>query len=266
MPINDSGNIILYQVDPCLSIRERSIESPNGLGFLTFDGSTLEWTQLVSDSLTVRYDNGAIKIDASIDSRVIMNDKLRGTNIFYLDERIGVGRAPLHSYKIDVAVEENKLTTAFHIGDGKFGFSMGNGTNSGFIPEIIGMGADEYDAGLYFIGRAGNNIASPIPLIIIDARNHLNKKVTNRPILGITNAKYDSYEFIIDQNGLVGIGKIPKNNKLEIQGNVQAYDFILDSSISITTMIKAFIEQNKQIDILKDRITYLEKIMKNDKN
>jgi hypothetical protein len=146
--------------------------------------------------------------------------------LFYKDGRIGVGREPLYTYKFDIAVSENSITTALHVGDGRFGFSMGNGTNDGFLPEIIGMGAAEEDAGLYLIGRAGNSLPSDIPLIIIDGRNSADEELKNRPILGITSADYRNYKLIIDQKG-----------NIEVDGKISAEDFII-KGISIAEEIE----------------------------
>lgn len=196
--------------------------------------------------------------DASVDTRVIIDEQLKDTSIYYKGGRVGIGRGPLHSYKFDISVPENTLLTAFHVGDGKYGFSMGNGTSQGFIPEIIGMGSDENDAGLYLLGRAGNNVPSSTPLIIIDGRNYLNTTVTNRPLFGITNSQYDKYELLINHNGNVGLGKIPEIYKLEVEGVVQATDFILDSSVSFRDLIDIIIEYRDEINKLNDRIHQLE--------
>lgn len=263
----DNGNIILHQIisGETLSIQEVKplhvdISTKIVLGL---NNGTLEWAPYFDfDSgkgIELQIENGIIKIDASIDTRAIINDRLKDTNIYFLGDRVGLGRAPLHSYKFDIGIPENTLITAFHVGDGKFGFSMGNGTNQGFIPEIIGMGSDENDAGLYFIGRAGNDKPSTIPLIVFDGRNYLHSTVTNRPIFGVTNSQYDEYKFIIDQNGLVGIGKTPEIYKLEVNGKIRATDFILDSSISVKELIEIIITQHNEIDILKNRVTELEK-------
>jgi len=244
---NDHGNIILHQIkdDGKISIKEVKpiLPSTPGLKALFLnEEKKLQWIDVFND-------NGIIKISSPIITTIIQDDKLLGTNIYYKDGNLGIGRAPLHTYKFDIAVPINTQMTAVHIGDGKYGFSLGNGTSQGFIPEILGMGADENDAGLYFIGRAGNNLSSNIPLIVIDGRNCVDEPLTNRPILGVTNSKYNEYKFIIDQNGLVGIGKIPKTNMLEVNGKIQAQDFILDSSVSIISLI---------ID-LKNKISNLEK-------
>ena len=202
--------------------------------------------------------NGKIKIDASLNFDVIENDKIKGTQIYYKDGKIGIGRSPLYTYKFDIAVPENTLMTAFHVGDGKYGFSMGNGTTQGFIPEIIGMGSDENDAGLYFLGKAGNNVSSDIPLIIIDGRSHNNSPLKNRPIIGITNGNYSKYEFLIDQEGRVGIGKIPKIYKLEIEGSIQADDIVIEN-LSLKLLISVIKEHQEEIDKLKDIIERISK-------
>jgi len=236
---DEIGNIILHQIDDTLSIKEvRPFYVDSSLKILGLNNKNLEWFPY--------------------DARIIINDRLIDTNIYCMSDRVGLGRAPLHSYKFDIGVPENTLMTAFHVGDGSCGFSMGNGTNQGFIPEIIGMGSDENDAGLYFIGRAGNNLPSTIPLIILDGRNHLNKTITNRPILGVTNSQYDDYKFLINHDGLVGIGKIPEIYKLEVNGKIKATDFILDSSISTRELVEIIIKQSNEIDILKNRMTELE--------
>lgn len=180
-----------------------------------------------------------IEIDNSLN--VIVNNKIKDTNIYYADGRIGVNRYPLFNYGVDIATPKNKVITALHIGDGSFGFSMGNGTNHGFVPEIIGIGSDEYDAGLYFVGIAGNDEGSNIPLIIIDGRNTYNEKLTNRPIFGVTSANYDDYSFLIDSS-----------NNLKVKGNVSATDIMLNN-ISLIKIIKALQEQ---IENLKTKITW----------
>ena len=267
---DNSGNIILYQItsnDP-LSIKEVNplLQDSSINKFLILNNNKeLLWSPFElreGNNIFIHNNNGFLKIDASVDTRIIINDKLIGTNVYYKDERIGIGRAPLYEYKFDIEVPKNTLLTAFHIGDGSHGFSMGNGTSQGFIPEIIGMGDDENDAGLYFVGRSGNDVSSDIPLIIIDGRNANNNKLSNRPIFGITSAEYNNYKFIVDKNGLVGIGKIPEKHILEVNGIVKAKDFVLDSSISISQLIELIVEQNTQIDIIKNQVTELQKLIK----
>ncbi|NMC61228.1 MAG: hypothetical protein GYA51_17875 [Candidatus Methanofastidiosa archaeon] len=260
--ITDNGNIIVHQIiyGDTLSIQEvkPQIEDSSTNKFLSLSKDrNLKWVSIPynqfqgSERISVVNDDGIIKIDASIDTRLIIDDRLKGTNIYYSDGRVGVGRGPLYTYKFDIAVPENTLMTAFHVGDGTYGFSMGNGTNQGFIPEIIGMGSNENDPGLYLIGRAGNNVPSSIPLVIIDGINNRHEKVLNRPLFGVTNSEYDKYKFLIDQNG-----------NIEVNGKILATDFILDSSISITDLVEIIIDQKTQIDILKDKFSKLENKIK----
>jgi hypothetical protein len=180
---------------------------------------------------------------------IIENDRIKSTEIFYKDGRIGVSRPPLKNYKFDIAVPPDTLMTAFHIGDGRSGFSFGNGASQGFIPEIIGMGFDENDAGLYFLGKAGNNLKSDIPLIIIDGRDAGHGTLRNRPILGVTSGDYSSYKFLIDSDGKIGIGKIPKIYKVEVEGSVDAKDFIIEG-LSVRALIDIVKEHQKEIDRL----------------
>jgi hypothetical protein len=187
---------------------------------------------------------------------IVVDGKIKSTNIYYENGRIGISRPPMHNYKFDVAVPVNTLMTAFHVGDGSYGFSMGNGTDQGFIPEIIGMGSDENDAGLYFLGRAGNGKQSDIPLIILDGRNSNNLSLKNRPILGITSGDYSEYKLLVDHEGRVGIGKIPEIYKMEINGSIQADDFIVDN-LSVKALIEVIKDHQEEIDRLKDRIDTL---------
>ncbi len=201
---------------------------------------------------------GIIKIEASINfpplqSSFIENNKIKDTEIYWDNGQMGIGRHPLLSYHLDIAVSENLVSTAFHIGDGISGFSMGNGTNEGFLPEIIGMGKDEHDAGLYLLGRAGNNVSSNIPLIVIDGRSNSDTKILNRPIFGITSAKYDDYKMIINHNGDIGIGKIPQIYKLEVNGKIGAEDLILNE-FSILSLIDIIKNHENEISRLKDEI------------
>lgn len=184
----------------------------------------------------------------------IVSFKVPDRGFFYKDGRIGVGREPLYTYKFDIAVSENSITTAFHVGDGRYGFSMGNGTNDGFLPEIIGMGQGEEDAGLYFIGRAGNSLASDIPLIVIDGRNSADDESKNRPIFGITSADYRNYMLIVDQKGNIGIGKKPEIYRMEVNGGISATDFII-KGISIADIIREYKEEVEQLKIKIEDLT-----------
>lgn len=125
---------------------------------------------------------------------------LENNGIFLENGKLGIGRSPLFSYRVDIAVPKDTLMTALHIGDGSFGFSLGNGTTKGFVPEIIGVGSDSNDPGLYFLGIAGNNIASNTPLLIFDGRNVDKETLINRPILGIKSGEKD-YDLILDASG-----------------------------------------------------------------
>jgi len=185
------------------------------------------------------------------DFEVVVDGKIKSTNIYYENGRIGISRPPMHNYKFDVAVPVNTLMTAFHVGDGSYGFSMGNGTEQGFIPEIIGMGSDENDAGLYFLGRAGNGKQSDIPLIIFDGRNSVNSSLTNRPILGITSGDYSEYKLLVDHKGRVGIGKNPEIYRMEVNGAIQADDFIVDN-LSVKALIGVIKDHQDEIDKLKN--------------
>lgn len=168
------------------------------------------------------------------------NDLLT-SNIYYKNSRLGIGRPPLYNYVLDIAVPKNNLMTALHIGDGSFGFSFGNGTSNGFIPEIIGISPNKDDAGLYLIGITGDKNSSNIPLIIIDGRNIYGEKLINRPIFGITSADYNNYLITVDQEGVV-----------KIKENVEVKDVIIDGK----SLIKKIEDLQKQINDLKSsRIT-----------
>jgi len=225
--MNNVGNILLNQIISDNSLNKfkefiPSCDNNNNLQILTKEKENIYWAQL----------------DLSLN--IIVNNKFKDTNIYYdlNNYRLGVGRFPLFNYKIDLAVPKNTLMTAFHIGDGSFGFSMGNGTTEGFIPEIIGIGSDENDAGLYFVGVAGTNQPSDIPLIILDGRSAYNTKLRNRPILGITSAKYHDYAV-----------KVDADENLIVKGHVNTEDILLNN-ISLLSIISNL---QSQIDELKSR-------------
>jgi hypothetical protein len=253
MYANDHNNIILHQIiSEGGSISFREIvpyldPSINREKILSLDSSgNLCWTSLP--------DPEPIQIP---EFNVIEDGKIRDTQIFYENGRVGISRPPLLNYKFDIQVPQNTLMTALHIGDGTYGFSMGNGTTQGFIPEIIGMGSDENDAGLYFLGKAGNNLPSSVPLIIIDGRNPAHGPISNRPILGITSGDYNSYKVIVDHLGNVGLGKLPEIYKMEVDGIVQAEDFIIDN-LSLRALINEVSEHQKEIDRLRNIIELLQ--------
>lgn len=116
------------------------------------------------------------------------------------DGRFGIGRNPLYGYKLDISIPSNTVMTGVHIGDGLYGFSMGNGTSDGFIPQIIGMGKSSTDPSLYFVGRCGDSEESNVPVIVMDARNRSNAVIYNRPLFGIVSNSKDC-KFKIDSNG-----------------------------------------------------------------
>lgn len=242
--MNQRNNILLNQIDGSCFV-EVSPSFPDSQEFPLFlcldENNNLYWEKYIKEN------------------SVEVHSTYFNPELFYKNGRIGVGREPLFSYKFDIAVSENQLSTGFHIGDGRYGFSMGNGTNSGFLPEIIGMGRNEEDSGLYIIGRAGNSLSSDIPLVIIDGRDSANEEIRNRPIFAITSANYRNYKFIVDQNGNVGIGKKPEIYKMEVDGKISAKDFII-RGISISDIIQ---EYQADIQELKNKLLILDSKIKN---
>lgn len=247
----DGKKISIKEISPILP---ESLTSPLTLN-LGVDGK-LFWAP-ASEKTSLQAGKGIVlsKVGSSLRIDVSIWNPLKGL-IYFKGNQIGIGREPLFSYIFDIAIPKNTVMTAFHIGDGKRGFSMGNGTTEGFLPEIIGMGQNEQDAGLYLLGRAGNGKASDIPLIILDGRNCEDASLINRPILGITSAKYDNYYVIVDHDGKIGIGKKPEIYKVEVNGEISANDFILEGS-SIHALISVIEEQQKEIDKMKIQIKQL---------
>jgi len=217
-------NIIITQIigeDSSFYFKELIPFYNSGQQVLTFDGNTVKW------------DNPFI-----LDTSIIINNNLKDTSIYIKDNRIGIGRLPLHNYKIDVAIPQNTLMTAFHIGDGSYGFSFGNGTREGFVPEIIGIGSNENDSGMYIIGIAGNNKTSNIPLIVFDGRNMYGKKITNRPILGITSADYNNYSIYVDSL-----------ENLHVKNNIYVSNIFLNNK----SLINIINNLQQQINELKNK-------------
>jgi len=217
------------------------------LNQIIVDNSSFSFKEVVplyqyTDQVQVltRYDSSILWAPIDLSLNIILNNRLKNTDIYYVDGRVGFGRFPLFNYKVDIAVPKNKIITALHIGDGSFGFSMGNGTSLGFVPEIVGIGSDENDAGLYFVGMAGNNVSSNVPIVILDSRSVYNDKLINRPIFGITSANYREYSILVDAL-----------DNLNVKGNISATDVMLNN-ISLTKIIK---ELQEQIDELKTKIT-----------
>jgi hypothetical protein len=202
--MNNNGNILINQI--------------------ISDNSSFKFKELIpsydkngnEQCLTITPDGSVYwkSVDSSYNN--IVNNKFENTDIYYdnTNERVGIGRFPLYNYKIDIKTPKDSLLTALHIGDGSFGFSLGNGTSKGFVPEIIGVGSDENDAGLYFVGIASNDVSSEIPIILIDGRNSYGDKITNRPILGITSGDYNEYLVSVDSTGNLSVQTdIVINNK-----------------------------------------------------
>ena len=227
--MTNHGNILLSQI-----IIDGSLQSFKEI--IPFDYTSLEQNKfLMKDS-----SNNLSWVLIDLSTNIIVNNKFLNTNIYYEDTRLGIGRFPLFNYKVDIAVEKNKRTTALHIGDGKYGFSFGNGTDTGFLPEIIGIGSDETDAGLYFLGMAGNNLSSDTPIIVFDGRDSYGEMIENRPIIGFTSGNYNEYLMTLENNG-----------DLIIQENIYAKDLIIDN-ISLRQIIE---DLQREIDELKTKIT-----------
>ena len=247
---------IIPSIDECLQ--------PQCVLTLNKDGN-VRWSSYIQEieegyGISLSRKDNKIQIDTSLNLNFSIfdeNKRIKETNIFYDNGRLGLGRNPLYNYKFDIKIPKNTLMTAFHVGDGKYGFSMGNGTTQGFIPEIIGMGSDENDPGLYFLGRAGIDISSNIPLIVFDGRSSNDAPLANRPVFGIKSGMNSDYFMIVDQFGKVGIGKKPLEHNFEVNGTIKAEDVILDSSISMKELINIIIEQKNEIDNLKKMLTEL---------
>jgi len=233
-------NLILNQMigNNKFSIHELTPNHSNELEdikYLTF-GDEINWSSIKSGNNIVltRDSSGDLTIDVS-------SNVFSGTEMYFRNGQIGVGRYPLYGYKVDISVPENTRMTALHIGDGTFGFSLGNATDTGFLPQIIGIGSAEDDAGLYFLGKTTIDASSDIPLIIFDGRDLNNNPLTDRPIMGISSGSYTNYKFLIDQNG---------NTKID--GNVDVKNIkFLDASNNIQDL-------RQEIQDLKLRILALE--------
>jgi len=242
-------NLLLNQIDSSGKLHINELVPPKSnniedIKFLSFN-EDIQWSSIKSshDIIITSQPNGDITLDVSVNA-------FEGTEMFFSDGQIGIGRIPLHEYKIDVGVPVNTRMTAMHIGDGTFGFSFGNATDSGFLPQIIGLGSDEDDAGLYFLGKISSSEGSDIPAIIFDGRDIYNNALTNRPILGISSGSYSEYKVLVDSSGRVGIGTIP-NYELEVNGDIRADNIIIDSSSGISDL-------KQELEDLKQRLYNLE--------
>ena len=196
----------------------------------------------------------------NIDSLLSSDKTFIGTNLYYKNNKYVIDSNNLDiSSKLSIYLSGDNLDTGLHIGTGEFGFSFGNGTSNGFIPQIIGMGSDDNDPGLYFIGKSLDNVSNNIPVIVIDGRDQSNNPIENRPIFGITNNGINSdFKFLVDQYGKIGIGKIPKKYKLEVNGTIETNDLIIDN-YSIKEVLEVIKNQQEQINELKEIINKLQK-------
>lgn len=198
-----------------------------------------------STNISLEKKGNTIYISASFPETkysIFDGNNLKDTSVYYRDGRLGLNRIPLHSYLFDIGIERGRTTTAFHIGDGTRGFSMGNGAKDGFVPQIIGMGADEYDTGLYLLGRSGNDASSHVPLITMDARNVYDERVTNRPLFGITSSDYNSHHFLVKPNGDVKITGVLEAKDVNVKG------------FKLTELLVLIKEQHERINILEKRL------------
>lgn len=238
--INNEDTLVIKELVPSFSNDENDIK------FLTF-GNDVRWSSIKhTNNLVISSNtNGDIILDTSI-------NVFKDTGMHFKNGQIGIGGLPLYEYIVDIRVPENTRMTAMHIGDGTYGFSLGNAANTGFLPQIIGMGSNKDDAGLYFLGKTSSEEPSNIPAIILDGRNNDNTPLQNRPIFGISSGSYSEYKLIIDSSGNIGIGKLPEIYKLEINGVLKADNIMISNSSGI---ILNLIEE---IEELKERLKILE--------
>lgn len=247
-------NILLKQVhvnDDNFTFKEHLPALSDGdFGVLTFSDD-IRWSSIKSgDNINISYDaSNNIIISAKIDIPKI--DAFKNTPLFFKENRMGIGREPLYHYIVDIATPIDTVSTALHIGDGINGFSFGNATSEGFLPQIIGLGADKDDAGLYFLGKSSSKLKSSTPVIIFDGRNKDDTILKERPILGISNGSYTDFEILVDAKGRMGIGKTPKKYKLEVEDSILVHDVLIDTDTSTLSLIS-------ELNFLKDKIALLE--------
>lgn len=239
-------NILLTQIsnDENFSLNEYIPPiTSKGINVLSFS-ENISWSNIIpSENIILSYDtSGNILIDCSINA-------FEGTEMYYSDGRLGFGRNPLHNYKIDLSVPENTVSTALHIGDGTYGFSFGNATSQGFLPQIVGIGSDENDAGLYFLGKTIKEDNSKTPVIIFDGRRSDDTPLQKRPILGISSGSYDKFDVLVQCNG-----KVELQNDLRVEGDVIADDILISTIDENISLIK-------EINDLRDRIDNLEELI-----
>jgi hypothetical protein len=240
----DHKNLLLNQLDWAESKRVKELvpsfsNDDQDFKYLTLNRNTSDniiWSSIKSSSSIVinSQQNGDITLDVSLDI-------FESTNMHFSEGRIGIGRIPLHHYKVDIEVPVDTQMTALHIGDGTYGFSLGNAANTGFLPQIVGIGSALDDAGLYFLGKVNSQEASNIPALIFDARDINNSAINNRPIVGITTGEYSSYQLLVYPNG-----------NLSVNGEIYTKNIqYVDSSNNILNL-------RHEIEDLKRRIYELE--------
>lgn len=243
---NSQNNILLNKIDSSSLNEYIPPITQKGINILSFNEHVV-WSDVIGhNDIHVSYDSSHnIIIDCSISKL----DPFRNTGMYFSDERIGFGRNPLHNYKIDIATPKNTKMTALHIGDGLYGFSLGNATDVGFLPQIVGIGSDEDDAGLYFLGKTPSEQDSSTPVIIFDGRNIDDSPLKKRPILGISSGSYDKFAVTVHFDGKVNI-----KNSLEVDSDIIANDIILST-------IEENISLLEEINDLRERISSLEEII-----
>lgn len=253
--VKDNENLLLntIKVDGSgnFKISERVPEFSNELEdvkFLSYHDE-INWSSIkASEKIILKTTpSGDITIDVSL------GDPFEGTEMFFSEGQVGIGRLPLHNYKVDIGVPVNTRMTGFHIGDGTYGLSMGNATAEGFLPQIIGMGSDSDDAGLYLLGKVSIDKPSNIPAIIFDGRSIDNQPLTNRPIFAITNGSYTDYKLIVDQHGNVGVGCNPEIYKMKVDGVLRAKNIIVDSSTEILNLKNELEDLKRRLDLLEQK-------------
>lgn len=239
----DHKNIILTQIniDDNLSFNEYIPPVNNGFSILSFSDD-IYWSNIIpSKNIILSYDaSNNILLDCSIDA-------FNGTEMYFNEGRVGFGRNPLYKYKVDISVPEDTVSTALHIGDGTYGFSFGNATSSGFLPQIVGVGSDENDAGLYLLGKTIKEDDSSTPVIILDGRRVNDKPLQNRPIIGISSGSYTNFDFLINYDGTTKM-----SNDLTVDGDIITDDILFSSSDGNLSLINEINDLKERLHILED--------------
>ena len=256
--IDKFGNIDWIKISP--------LNSSNFITKKEFDNYTFNFIEniksqkleiIVKDSEQI-----SVSISSDDDNPNINYFKFNINTILNKNKFIGTNNLYYINDELYIKLDSNKTKNGLYIGDGEHGISFGNGTNKGFVPEILGHGSDDDDPGLYFISKIKDEKENNIPAIVIDAVDEYLNPIHNRPIFGITSGGIKSdYKFIIDSGGKIGINKIPEKYKLEVNGTISSNDLIINNN-SISKLIDIVKEQQKQINELKNIIL---KIIDNEK-